>query len=110
MHAKRRSNENGESESPDLIQVLAVYHGDLMAEVEGLLRSLTRTQAQIERLRTGGDLGTLTESQRREAVKLLWGNLKTFAAKVETLRETLPEILSTAENLAHSEAGGAAES
>jgi hypothetical protein len=75
--------------------MLAVYHVDLMAEVEGLLRSLTRTQAQMERLRSGD----VNESQRREAIRLLSGNLKTFCAKLETLRDTMPEILKTAQQL-----------
>ncbi|HVL67216.1 MAG TPA: hypothetical protein VM364_08125 [Vicinamibacterales bacterium] len=79
--------------------MMAVYHVDLLAELEGLLRSLTRTQAQLERLRSGGPTGALSDAQRREAVKLLSGNLKTFAAKIETVRETLPEILKAAEAL-----------
>ena len=98
MAAKRRTTAKEESagpQQPDLVQMLAVYHVDLMAELEGLLRSLTRTQAQIERLRSGDP----NESQRREAIKLLSGNLKTFASKLDTLRDTMPEILRTAEQL-----------
>lgn len=37
-------------------------------------------------------------------MKLLTGNLKTFAAKVDTLRETLPEILKTADLLEEQQA------
>jgi hypothetical protein len=99
MPAKRRTTQkrdNNGPEEPDRVQMLAVYHVDLMAEVEGLLRSLTRTQAQIERLRSG----EANESQRGEAITLLSGNLKTFATKLETLRDTMPEILRTAEQLA----------
>lgn len=101
MSAKRRTThkEDTGKNDDDLVQMLAVYHVDLMAEVEGLLRSLTRTQAQIERLRSGDP----NNSQRREAVKLLTGNLKTFVAKLDTLRETMPEILKTAERLEQSE-------
>jgi hypothetical protein len=99
MSAKRRTpqqkDEDTAHQEPDRVQMLAVYHVDLMAEVEGLLRSLTRTQAQIERLRSGDP----NESQRREAVKLLSGNLKTFASKLDTLRDTMPEILKTAQQL-----------
>ena len=98
MPAKRRTTQkrdNNGPEEPDRVQMLAVYHVDLMAEVEGLLRSLTRTQAQIERLRSG----EANESQRREAITLLFGNLKTFATKLDTLRDTMPEILRTAEQL-----------
>jgi hypothetical protein len=106
----RRKDDSG-NESPDLVQMLAVYHVDLMAELEGLLRTLTKTQGQLERLRSGGGGGGLNHSQRREAVALLTGNLKTFAAKVDTLRDTLPEILKTAEGLEkqQSEAGDESE-
>lgn len=53
MPAKRwnRRKEDSQGETPDLVQMLAVYHVDLMAEIEGLLRTLTRTQGQLERLR-----------------------------------------------------------
>ena len=98
MPAKRRTtqkNDNNGPQEPDRVQMFAVYHVDLMAEVEGLLRTLTRTQAQIERLRSGD----ANESQRRETIKLLSGNLKTFASKLDTLRTTMPEILRTAEQL-----------
>jgi hypothetical protein len=104
MSAKHRGEKGRDKpHSPALVQVLAVYHVDLMAEVEGLLRSLTRTQQQVERLRSGGEGGALTHAQRREAVKLLSGNLRTFAAKIETLRDTLPEIQKAAEALERSE-------
>jgi uncharacterized membrane protein YdfJ with MMPL/SSD domain len=98
MPTNRRTtqkNDNHGPQEPDRVQMFAVYHVDLMAEVEGLLRTLTRTQAQIERLRSGD----ANESQRREAIKLLSGNLKTFASKLDTLRTTMPEILRTAEQL-----------
>jgi hypothetical protein len=105
MSAKHRGAKgNDKTPKPDPIQEIAVYHIDLMAEVEGLLRSLTRTQQQVERLRSGGEAGALTQSQRREAVKLLSGNLKTFAAKLETLRDTLPEIQKAVDALEQSEA------
>lgn len=113
MPAKRRrrqSKDNSASETPDFVQMLAVYNVDLMAELEGLLRTLTRTQEQIERLRSGGSGPQPNESQRREALKLLSGNLKAFAAKVETLRATLPEILKTADQLEQSEAADGSES
>src|SRR5688572_30128085 len=90
MPARRRTtqkNDNNGPQEPDRVQMLAVYHVDLMAEVEGLLRSLTRTQAQIERLRSGD----ANESQRREAIKLLSGNLKTFDSKLDTLRTAILE-------------------
>lgn len=98
MPAKRRTkqkNDDNGPQEPDRVQMLAVYHLDLMAEVEGLLRSLTRTQAQMERLRSGD----ANDSQRREAIKLLSGNLKTFASKLDTLRDTMPEMLKTADEL-----------
>jgi hypothetical protein len=94
MPTNRRTtqkNDNHGPQEPDRVQMFAVYHVDLMAEVEGLLRTLTRTQAQIERLRSGD----ANESQRRETIKLLSGNLK----KLDTLRTTMPEILRTAEQL-----------
>jgi hypothetical protein len=98
MPAKRRTTQKTDKngpEEPDRVQMLAVYHVDLMAEVEGLLRSLTRTQAQIERLRSGD----ANESHGREAINLLSGNLKTFASKLDTLQTTMPQILRTAEQL-----------
>ncbi len=82
------------SETPDadaLVQTIGVYHVDLLAEVEGLLRSITRMQQQVERLRPSLSPPS-NSSQRREALKLLAGNLNTFTAKLETLKDTLPEI------------------
>jgi hypothetical protein len=81
-----RKNDNSEPREPNHVQML---------EVEGLLRSLTPTQARIERLRSWR-----RERQPREAIRLLSGNLKTFASKLETLQNTIPEILRTAEELA----------
>jgi hypothetical protein len=58
MSAKHRGAKgNDKTPKPDPVQEIAVYHIDLMAEVEGLLRSLTRTQQQVERLRSGGEAG-----------------------------------------------------
>ena len=79
------------SETDTLIQLVGVYHVDLLSEVEGLLRSLTRAQQQVERLRPNSTTAA-SASQRREALKLLTGNLKTLTTKVDTLKETLPEI------------------
>lgn len=113
MPAKRRTSSQRTGEStpqPDVTQVLAVYHVDLMAEVEGLLRTLTRTQQQIERLRSGGVEGVLTPSQRREAIKLLLGNLKALAVKVDTLRDTIPEVIKTAGQLEDAEEADESES
>jgi hypothetical protein len=57
-------------------------------------------QGQIERLRSGGDArAPLADRQRPEVVKLLVGNVKTLCTKVDTLRDTLPEVLKTAESL-----------
>src|SRR5687768_9908504 len=95
MSAKRRNEQkNGRGrELPDPIQIIAVFEVDLMSELEGLMRSLSKMQLQTERLRSGGEGGSpLTEGQRREAVKLLSGNVNTLASKVETLRQMLPEV------------------
>lgn len=103
MTAKGRGEDKG-SAGPVVAQVqaVAVYQVDLLAEVEGLMRSLTKMQVQVERLRsnaTGAE--RLDDIHQREAVTLLEGTLKTFIAKVETLRETLPEILKAVEALEH---------
>jgi hypothetical protein len=95
MCAKRRSEQKnqGEREPPDPIQIIAVYEVDLMSELEGLMRSLSKMQMQTERLRSGREGGSpLTEGQRREAVKLLSGNANTLVSKVDTLRQMLPEV------------------
>ena len=94
MTAKRRTRRKPEAVAgpPDLLQVIAVYQVDLMAELEGLMRTLTRMQQQLERLRSGGESGPLSDGQRREAVKLLAPNVRTFHAKIDTLRDTVPEI------------------
>ena len=95
--AKRQRNTKAAAEaaeSPEtdsLIQLIGVYHVDLLSEVEGLLRSVTRAQQQVERLRPSPTTAA-NASQRREALKLLAGNLKTLTTKVDTLKETLPEI------------------
>jgi hypothetical protein len=110
MNARRRTpatdandTQRHDTEAPpqsNELQALAVYQTDLLAEVEGLLRTITKMQSQIERLRSGGDAGApLSDRQRPEAVKLLVGNVRTLCSKVDTLRDTLPEILKTAEAL-----------
>ena len=91
---QRKSQSDSETEVPEsetLVQLIGVYHVDLLAEVEGLLRSVTRAQQQVERLRPHSSTPA-SASQRREALKLLGGNLKTLRTKVDTLKGTLPEI------------------
>ncbi len=101
MTTKRRTNQKSgdRRHPPDLVQIIAVYHVDLMAEIEGVLRTLTRMQQHVERLRSGGESGILTQDQRGETIKLLSGNLKAFAAKLDTLPDTLPEIQKTVDAL-----------
>ena len=104
----RESKRKGAADVPateTLTQLVGVYHVDLLAEVEGLLRSVTKAQQQIERLRPNSTTPA-SASQRREALKLLSGNLKTLTAKVDTLKETLPEITAAVAKL---EAATAAE-
>ena len=93
---RERAGDVPESEA--LVQLIGVYHVDLLAEVEGVLRSVTRAQQQVERLRPNSTTPG-SASQRREALKLLAGNLKTLMSKVDTLRETLPEIESAVAKL-----------
>jgi hypothetical protein len=98
MPTNRRTtqkNDNHGPQEPDRVQMFAVYHVDLMAEVEGLLRTLTRTQAQIERLRSG-DANVLRLPDKSLMVSRRW---LSFASKLDTLRTTMPEILRTAEQL-----------
>jgi hypothetical protein len=84
-----------------LLQMVGVYNVDLLAEVEGLLRTLTRMQQQVERLRplvpVPADAAAAIE--QREAVRLLAGHVRTLSTKIETLRETLPEVTTAANQL-----------
>lgn len=104
MAKRQRTSKSNDATPPDpsevdsLVQLIGVYHVDVLAEVEGLLRSVTRMQQQVERLRPGPTPPTTT-THRREALKLLHGNLKTLMAKVDTLKETLPEIAAAVSTL-----------
>lgn len=104
---KRKNSRNSENPQPEaesveaILLIVGVYNVDLLAEVEGLLRTLTRMQQQVERLRPPAPESSksVTPAEMREAVKLLAGNVRTLVAKIETLRDTVPEVESAVTRL-----------
>jgi prefoldin subunit 5 len=83
----------------ELLQLLAVYQTDLLAEVEALLRTLNKMQSQIERLRRDDGHNTISDLERNEAITLLAAHVNTLGAKIDTFRAALPTIAETIELL-----------
>jgi prefoldin subunit 5 len=79
----------------ELLQLLAVYQTDLLAEVEALLRTLNKMQSQIERLRRDETSSTVNDLERAEALNLLAAHVTTLGAKIDTFRAALPAITET---------------